>query len=110
MALNGSQLLRAGDGFPGRPIELSVALFGDHENHWITLASSRRERTSSFAASAAEPEIMCVFLAFSGGYNATIRLFVAEVAVAGKGTLRISFFFAAMMPLSVAYRSWLMPL
>jgi hypothetical protein len=34
-----------------------------------------------------------------------------RAAIAPLGTtFRISFFLAAMMPLSVAYRSWLMPL
>ncbi len=41
-------------------------LFGDDENHQITLASSRSTRTSSFAASAGEPPIMRVCFDFSG--------------------------------------------
>src|SRR5262249_25395559 len=102
IALCGSQLLRAGDRLPRGAIELSGALLTDHENHWITLASSLRTLTSSLAASAGDPEIMCVFLAFSGGYSARMRVFVAAAAAAGSGDLRISFFFAAMIPLSVA--------
>ena len=67
------------------------------------LASSRNLRTSSLAASAGEPDMICVFFVFSGTYRLTIFWRAAEPG--GAATLRISFFFAAMMPLSVAYRS-----
>src|SRR5437762_359910 len=76
----GGQLLRASDGFPRRAVEFSATLLTDDQNHWITRASSRRRRTSSLAASVADPLIMCVFLPFSGGYKARMRLFVAAVA------------------------------
>jgi len=61
----------------------------------------------AFAASAGDPPISCVFLLFSGAYRATMRCLGAA---ASDAATRISFFFAAMMPLSVAYRSWLIPL
>ncbi len=51
---------------------------------------------------------MRVCLVFSGMYTAVMRWRARRRG--GAGTARISFFFAAMMPLSVAYRSWLMPL
>ena len=38
----------------------------DDEDHEMTRASSRRRRTSSFAASDADPAISCVFFVFSG--------------------------------------------
>ena len=60
-------LLRRRNGFPRRPVDATVTLFGNHEHHGSsTLASSRRCETSSRAASAAEPEIIVVFLPFSG--------------------------------------------
>src|SRR5207249_12080808 len=95
-----AELLRGGDRLPRRPIQFSIPLFGDDQNHHITRASSRSLRTSSFAASAAEPPMLCVFLALSGRYRLTI--FSRGEADAGALTLRISFFLAAMMPLSVA--------
>src|SRR4029077_18633112 len=102
IALGSRQLLRASNRLPRRSIEFSASLLADDENHGMTLASSLSRCTSSLAASAGDPEIMCVFLAFSGGYIARIRLFDAAVAAGGSGDFRISFFFAAMMPLSVA--------
>src|SRR5688572_26238017 len=93
------QLLRRRDGFPAGAIELAVFLFGDDENH-RTLASSRSRLTSSFAASPGEPPIITVCLAFCGAYSAVI--FCRAAPAAAGATLAISFFFAAMMPLSVA--------
>src|SRR5439155_24925719 len=98
------ELLRRRDGFPGRPVQRAFPLLGDHENHDKTLASSRRRRTSSFAASAADPPMICVFFAFSGTYRLTICCLggTAPEGSEGGATLRISFFFAAMIPFSVA--------
>ena len=59
------QLLRRGDGLPARAVELALFLFGNDQNH-RTLASSRRRLTSSCAASAGDPPIMTVCLAFCG--------------------------------------------
>jgi len=59
-------LLRCGNRFPRRAIELPVALFGNDDDHGITRTSSRSLRTSSFAASAGEPPMICVFFPFSG--------------------------------------------
>ena len=59
------QLLRRRDRLQAGAIELAVLLFRDDENH-RTRASSRSRLTSSFAASAAEPPIITVCLAFCG--------------------------------------------
>src|SRR5262249_2916634 len=95
--LTGRELLARGHSFPARAIELARPMFSDDENHPMTRASSLSLRTSSFAASAGDPAISCVFLLFSGAYRATIRCFGA--AAASGAATRISFFFAAMMPL-----------
>ena len=60
-----AQLLRGRDGFPRRAIELAASLLSNNENQ-MTRASSRSRRTSSLAASAGAPAIICVFLLFSG--------------------------------------------
>src|SRR5262249_8085425 len=65
-AADASQLLGSGNGFPRGAVQLAVALFGNDEDHWTTRASSRSLRTSSFAASAGDPGMSCVFFAFSG--------------------------------------------
>ena len=59
-------LLRRGDGLPAGAIEHALPLFRDDQNHQITLASSRRRMTRTFAASTADPEIIWVCLPFSG--------------------------------------------
>jgi hypothetical protein len=64
--LAAGELLHRRHRFPGGAIQLAAALFADDEDHAITRASSRSRRTSSFAASAADPWISCVFLLFSG--------------------------------------------
>ena len=62
-----ARLLRRGNRFPRRSIDATVTLFGNDEHHGCnTRASSRRRVTSSLAASAGEPEIIWVFLPFSG--------------------------------------------
>src|SRR6185369_17188984 len=99
--------LGGGHGFPRRPIQRAVAMLRDDENH-RTLASSRSRFTRSRAASAGEPVIICVRLLRVGSDSDTISWLPCSPA--GIGTLRTSFFFAAMIPLSVAYRSWLIPL
>ena len=71
IGMRAGQLLRGGNRLPARAIERAVALFGDDENH-RTLASSRSRRTSSFAASAGEPPIICVCLLRVGSASATI--------------------------------------
>ena len=65
-------LLSGSNRFPRRAIERPIALLGDDKSHERTLASSRSFATSCLAASAAEPEIICVCLAFSG--NDTLRI------------------------------------
>ena len=52
------------------------------------------------AHQAGEPAIICVFLDFSGTYRLTIFCLAARSA--GTAATRMAFFFAAMMPLSVA--------
>ena len=59
------KLLRPRDGLPARAIELAVLLFGNDQNH-RTRASSRSRLINSFAASAGEPPIIVVCLAFCG--------------------------------------------
>ncbi len=92
--------LRGGDRLPRRAIQLAFALFCHHQDHEITLASSRSFCTSALAASAGEPCSICVCLPFSG--KDTLTTFCAAVAAAANGALRISFFFAAMIPFRVA--------
>ena len=65
----GRQVLRGGDGFPRRAIELAAALLGDDEDHAITRASSRSFLTSVAAASDAEPASISVCFVFSGTYS-----------------------------------------
>ena len=45
---------------------VAVLLFGDHEDHDNHPRFVPQPRTSSFAASAGLPPIICVFLLFSG--------------------------------------------
>jgi hypothetical protein len=61
----GQQLGRR-DGLPRRAVEPPLALFGDDEDHAITLASSRSFRTSAAAASAADPFSISVCLVLTG--------------------------------------------
>ena len=83
------------------------AYFRDLRSSWFCFSSnnprlfSRSLRTSSFAASAGEPPMTCVCLGLLGSVQADDRLQGATLATIPAAFL-ISFFFAAMMPLSVA--------
>src|SRR3954447_12621037 len=95
----GAGILSRGNRFPGGAIQRAVARLPNDQDH-NALASSRSRFTRSLAASAAPPEIICVFFPFSGKYTLAIRCMGADTAV--PATFLISFFLAAMMPLSVA--------
>src|SRR5688572_15426749 len=97
------ELLSRSDRFPRCAMQLAALLFGNHEDHPITRASSLSFWTSALAASAGEPEIICVCFVLRGT-SRPATLVRAAGSDAG-ATLRISFFFAAMMPFNVAYRS-----
>src|SRR5262249_3512603 len=90
--------LRGGDRLQRGAVHLALALFGHHENH-SALASSRSRFTSSLAASAGVPGRSCVLLPFSGKFRLVTR---GPPEAAGAAPFLISFFFAAMMPFSVA--------
>ena len=95
-------LLRRRNRFPRRAIDATVTLFGNDEHHGcITLASSRRRLTElprRFGRRAGNHLRLLAFLRKVHAENPLRRL---SRAAAG-ATLRISFFFAAMIPLRVA--------
>ena len=95
------QLLRGGNRFPARAIELAVRLFGDDENH-RTRASSRSRRTSSLRGLGRRAADHLRLLRLLRRQRQRDDLLRAAAGPAGGATFLISFFFAAMMPLSVA--------
>ena len=61
-----TDLLCCRNRFPRRAIQLAFPLLCYHQDHWITLASSRSLPHQALAASAADPGSICVFFPFSG--------------------------------------------
>ena len=93
-------LLRRGDRFPRGAIELPVPLFGDdqdHADHPRFVAQLLHQRLRGLGRRAGEHLRLLPLLREIDADDPLRR-----VAAAAGATLRISFFFAAMMPLSVA--------
>jgi hypothetical protein len=95
-----ARLLCRGDRFPRRAIQGAAALLGDDQHaHWITLASSRKlhDQLPRDVGRRAGQQLG-LLSPFPAG---RARRSAASAGRPGAAALRISFFFAAMMPLSV---------
>src|SRR5581483_3145115 len=105
-----SDLLSCRKGLERHAVPLAAALFQNNQNTHSTRASNLSFSTSWCAACFGSPEKICACLLRCGKYTRSVTVpDVRSTPSCGAGMIFTSFVFAFLIPISVAYRSFLIP-